>query len=82
MTPRYKLRTLLILAAILPPLMWFGWGKYQAWKAEQEQQRALADQRVLVERITDLTPVEDLEVWFVEGKPGQPQPGTGAQPVR
>jgi len=38
MTPRYRLRTLLILLAVLPPLLWIGWGKYQAWKAEQERQ--------------------------------------------
>jgi len=37
---RYRLRTLLILMAILPPLLWFGWMKYQAWKAEQDR-RAL-----------------------------------------
>ena len=40
---RYRLRTLLILLAVLPPLLWFGWGKYQAWKAEQERQRALRE---------------------------------------
>jgi len=39
---RYKLRTLLILLAVLPPLLWLGWGKYQAWKAEQVRQRAAA----------------------------------------
>ena len=38
--PRYKLRTLLILLAILPPLLWVGWGKYEAWRAERERQRA------------------------------------------
>ena len=38
---RYRLRTLLILLAILPPLLWFGWTKYEAWRAEQERQRAL-----------------------------------------
>ena len=27
---RYKLRTLLILLAVLPPVLWFGWTKYQA----------------------------------------------------
>jgi len=32
---RYRLRTLLILLAVLPPLIWFGWGKYQAWRAER-----------------------------------------------
>ena len=40
---RYKLRTLLILLAILPPLLWIGWGKYQAWKAEQERHKALRE---------------------------------------
>jgi hypothetical protein len=38
---RYKLRTLLLLLAILPPLLWLGWGKYQAWKAAREQQQLL-----------------------------------------
>ena len=37
MTPRYKLRTLLILLAILPPLLWIGWTKYAAWRAERER---------------------------------------------
>ena len=38
---RYRLRTLLILLALLPPLIWIGWGKYQAWKAEQDRQAAM-----------------------------------------
>jgi len=37
---RYKLRTLLILLAVLPPLLWVGWTKYAAWKAEQERRKA------------------------------------------
>jgi hypothetical protein len=37
---RYRLRTLLILLAILPPLSWIGWTKYKAWRTEQEQLRA------------------------------------------
>jgi hypothetical protein len=40
---RYRLRTLLVLLAILPPLLWLGWTKYEAWRAEQaarERQRA------------------------------------------
>jgi len=41
MTPRYKLRTLLILLAVLPPLLWIGWAKYEAWRAEQERQRQI-----------------------------------------
>jgi hypothetical protein len=32
---RYKLRTLLLLLAILPPLLWLGWGKYQAREQQQ-----------------------------------------------
>ena len=43
MTLHYRLRTLLILLALLPPLLWIGWGKYQAWKAEQERQRMLRE---------------------------------------
>jgi hypothetical protein len=43
MTPRYRLRTLLILLAIVPPLLWIGWGKYQVWKAERDRQRALRE---------------------------------------
>jgi len=57
MTPRYTLRTLLILLAILPPLLWIGWGKYQAWRAEQaerEYRAAVAkmeqEQRAALER--------------------------------
>jgi len=42
---RYRLRTLLILLAIMPPMLWLGWGKYQAWKAEQARQAALMKQR-------------------------------------
>ena len=42
---RYKLRTLLILLAILPPLLWIGWTKYEAWRAEQERLRALDAER-------------------------------------
>ena len=37
----YKLRTLLILLAIGPPLLWLGWTKYGVWRAEQERQRLL-----------------------------------------
>jgi hypothetical protein len=37
---RYKLRTLLILLAILPPLLWIGWTNYEAWQAERELRRA------------------------------------------
>jgi hypothetical protein len=32
---RYRLRTLLILLAVGPLLLWIGWTKYEAWRAEQ-----------------------------------------------
>ena len=37
MTPRFKLRTLLLMLAILPPLLAVGWWKYTAWRAGQER---------------------------------------------
>ena len=43
MTPRYKLRTLLILLAIMPPLLAVGWWKYSAWWAEQESLATAVD---------------------------------------
>jgi hypothetical protein len=43
---RYGLRTLLILMA-LPPLLWFGWGKYQVWKAEQDRRAAFNEAKAI-----------------------------------
>jgi len=34
---RYKLRTLLILLAVGPPMLAGAWSKYWAWKAERER---------------------------------------------
>jgi len=42
---RYKLRTLLVLLAILPPLLALGWWRYSAWRAEQARLKALAAER-------------------------------------
>jgi hypothetical protein len=42
--PRYKLRTLLILLAVAPPLLAGAWWQWQAWKARQAAM--LARQRV------------------------------------
>ena len=41
MTLRYKLRTLLILLAVLPPVLWVGWEKYQVWRGGQERRRVV-----------------------------------------
>jgi hypothetical protein len=40
---RYRLRTLLIVLALGPTVLWIGWGKYQAWKAEQDRQAAMKE---------------------------------------
>jgi len=40
--PRYRLRTLVFLMAILPPLLAVGWWKYSAWRAERERLRQRA----------------------------------------
>ena len=53
MTLRYKLRTLLILLAILPPLLWIGWTKYEAWKTEQEREQAMTKWRLAVEQAAE-----------------------------
>lgn len=52
---RYKLRTLLILLAILPPLLGIGWTKYQAWKAERERQRLIKADQEQLRRLLELT---------------------------
>jgi len=38
---RYRLRTLLIVLAILPPLLAVGWWKYAAWRTARERQSLL-----------------------------------------
>jgi hypothetical protein len=57
---RYRLRTLLILSALLPPLLAGGWWKYSAWRAEREARalyeelgQAEADQLVHIDPIID-----------------------------
>jgi len=47
MTPRYKLRTLLLLLAILPPLLAVAWWKYSAWRTRQRLVELEACVRVL-----------------------------------
>ena len=52
--------------AVLPPLLWIGWGKYRAWKAEGEARAAIeelerqAEADQVVTRITaDVEPIID-----------------------
>jgi hypothetical protein len=42
---RQRLRTLLILLAVLPPLLAFGWEKYSVWRAERDLQRLIGKSR-------------------------------------
>ena len=51
---RFRLRTLLLLLAILPPLLAVGWWKYSAWRAEQER---LAYMRLWLDDGTRSTPL-------------------------
>ena len=48
---RYRLRTLLILLAILPPLLAVGWWRYSAWRAEQLQVEELRAAQLRAERL-------------------------------
>jgi len=40
---RFRLRKLLILMAVGPPMLAVGWWKYSAWKAEQVRRAAQAE---------------------------------------
>jgi hypothetical protein len=42
---RYRLRTLLILLAVLPPLLGIGWLKYSEWNAERQRRTAQFERR-------------------------------------
>jgi hypothetical protein len=74
MTLRYKLRTLLILLAILPPLLWIGWTKYEAWRAEQgrlrEAERIAREQPAIpLQRLVGNVRIEVLEdIVIVRGR--------------
>ena len=68
---QFRLRTLLILLALLPPLLWVGWTKYEAWRAEQERQRA---QKLAI-------PIIDLDFTFpIIDEQGEPSPQPGLVP--
>ena len=67
---RFRLRTLLIVLAVLPPLLWFGWTRYEQWRAEQERQRALREasqQRVIFWREGASRPIV-IDRVYIKGK--------------
>jgi len=43
---RYRLRTLLIVLALGPPMIAGGWWKYSSWRAEQERKEIIRGERV------------------------------------
>ena len=47
---RYRLRTLLILLAILPPLLAGAWWKYSAWRIEQARRTLRHDTWIQTKR--------------------------------
>ena len=36
---RYKLRTLLIVLALGPPIIWAGWNQYDRWRSQNDLRR-------------------------------------------
>jgi hypothetical protein len=73
---RYRLRTLMIVLAVLPPLLWLGWGRYQAWKAEQDRRAALL-------RALPYVNIDYLGVleFVIKNKPPTTPPQQGVEPI-
>ena len=80
---QFRLRTLLIVLAILPPLLWFGWTKYEAWR-EAERQRAELERMYLEQDRLDLgmlpTVLKDLKDLKDADKANTPPPDPTAPP--
>jgi len=48
--------------ALGPPVLWFGWTKYEAWRAEQARQKALLEAKpITLGRATFPPPWQDTE---------------------
>jgi len=70
LTPRYKLRTLLIVLALLPPLLAGGWLSWQRYQAKQQrrkllEQAATATQPVITQPATS----GGVHIEYMEGAP-------------
>jgi len=63
---RYRLRTLLIVLAVAPPLLWIGWEKYQARKAEQARQAVPTPRRLTLRTIQIVNGEAGLVEWTIE----------------
>jgi len=70
---------MLILLAILPPLLWIGWGKYQAWRAEWERRKA---QEVWIDARFGPTSIAIDFAWLIQPQsPNQGPPNAKAELV-
>ena len=72
--PRYKLRTFLLLLAILPPLLAVGWWKYSAWRAEQARRKAAEAEKARIMELMELT------TWRASLREYSVPPATPTQP--
>jgi len=88
---RYRLRTLLILLAVTPPLLWWGWERFTAWQewrtAEQArqaeqlaQQRRLAQRKVVFRLTTAVSQIRQRSMPMADSR-GFVDPRTGLRPV-
>ena len=69
---RYRLRTLLIALAFLPPMMAVGWWSYSAWQAEQEREqsyRAMVEALYASRRLPDVTEPAEIFAWLLPRAP-------------
>jgi len=64
---RYKLRTLLIVLAILPPVLTVSWWGYGKWRVEQERKELVRGGRVSKQTY----PIEDS---YLHGEALAPKP--------
>jgi len=74
---RYKLRTLLILLAVLPPLLWIGWTSYQTWRADQERRKAAAQAAEFAAELDRLAQ----QALIGNRLPPLRRPGSGTEPA-
>jgi hypothetical protein len=69
---RYRLRTLLIVLAFLPPMMAVGWWSYAAWKAEQERgqsYREMVEALYAPRVLPDMTEPAEFYAWLLPSAP-------------
>lgn len=48
---RYRLRTLVVLAAVLPIVIWLGWTEYAAYRTREQRRQADEQMRQELEKL-------------------------------